>query len=352
MQQDIEHIIYDGTLAPSGENCQPWKFVVTGNKISIYNIPESDKSIYNFKQKGSYVSHGAVIENILISAANYGYSIDVDIFPKKEEPNLVSIITLKKSEAGKDPLYEYLGARCTNRKSHANQKLSDEQKNILVNVAKDSGFGELNIIDDQERMKTLGAALAVNEQIIFENKELHQFFYDHILWNSEDQKKAGGFYIKTLEFLPHQLKGVKLLRNWTILTLLNRLAKISHTIVKENAEKYSASGALAIISMSGSSDKDFVNAGRAMEQVWLNATKMGISVHPCTGVLYLVKNIHEGNEKIFSTEHQKIIKDAYESILQTFGVKNKAVPALFRLGFSDEPSSRALRLEPKIIYLQ
>jgi len=47
MKEVIKKIIEAGIMAPSGENCQPWRFEVRGNKISIFNIPERDTSLYN-----------------------------------------------------------------------------------------------------------------------------------------------------------------------------------------------------------------------------------------------------------------------------------------------------------------
>jgi len=348
IKEDIEKIISDGILAPSGENCQPWRFVVTDNKIEILNLPEADQSIYNFEQKGSYIAHGALIENISISAIKYGYIATVQVFPDPNQPNLVSTITLEQNTPFEDPLYPYLAKRCTNRKDYTGQKLSAEQKNELAKSAEQTGFGEFKIIDNNQDLKTLGQALAVNEKIIFENKELHDFFYNHILWDEEDQGKKGGFYIKTLEFLPKQLKGVKLFKSWSMLKILNKIIGVSKMIVKENTEKYAKSGSLGVIVARGSTSKDFVQAGRAVGRVWLTATKLGLAVHPCTGVLYFMENINGGNSKVFSTPHIQLIKSAYSDITRTFGVINKNIPMLMRIGFADEPSARSQRLKPEI----
>lgn len=350
MNKDIQKILEEAIYAPSGENCQPWKFAVDGSSIHIFNIPEADTSLYNIEQKGSYVAHGALIENINIVALKYGYKTSVKLFPIKEEPNPVATLTLDPTNPRELPSYQYITKRCTNRKEHAHQKLSDDQKKQLVEAAREAGIGELRIIDDEESLNVLGKALAVNEQVIFENKKLHNFFYEHILWKEEDQGKAGGFYIKTLEFLPHQLKGVKLFKNWLILKLLNKIGKVSRMIAKENAEKYANSGSLAVVVAKGNTREDFVNAGRAAERVWLKATELGLSVHPCTGVMYLMERINGGDANAFSQSHLETIKTAYVDIEQTFGVEGKTIPMLFRVGYADDPSARSLRMKPNILF--
>ena len=350
MNKDIQKILEEAVYAPSGENCQPWKFAVDGSSIHIFNLPEADTSLYNIEQKGSYVAHGALIENIIIIGLKYGYKTSVKLFPIKEERDLVATLLLDPTNPRELPLYPYIAKRCTNRKEFIHRKLSDDQKKQLIESARETGFGELKIIDDEKSLDILGKALAVNEQIIFENKKLHDFFYEHILWNEEDQGKAGGFYIKTLEFLPHQLKGVKLFKNWFILKLLNKIGKVSRMIAKENAEKYANSGALAVVVAKGNTLEDFVNAGRAAERVWLRATELWLSVHPCTGTIYLTERIKGGDADAFSQNHLEIIKTAYSDITRTFGVEGKTTPMLFRIGYADDPSARSLRMKPNILF--
>lgn len=344
MKDDIKKIISDGTLAPSGENCQPWRFIIKNNEVHIFNIPDADTSLYNFNQRGSYFAHGALLENISISALHYGYKANINLFPDSDQPDLISIVTLDKVEPQEDDLYPFLKKRCTNRKDYNGQKLNEDQKKILMAATKYTDRVEFIIKDDGQSLDSISKALAVNEQIIFENKELHDFFYNHILWKEEDQGAAGGFYIKTLEFLPHQLKGVKLFKNWFILKILNKIVGVSKMIVKENAEKYAKSGTMGILAVSGHSDEDFVNAGRAAERVWITATKLGLSLHPCTGVIYLWERIAAGDTKSFSKEHLKIINNAFNDIVSAFGVKGKTAPMLFRIGFADEPTARSSRL--------
>ena len=348
MQNDIEKIIKDGTLAPSGENCQPWKFVVNGNEIRVHNIPEADRSLYNSKQKGTYVAHGALFENIAISAAQNGYEAKVELFPTPSAPDLVSVITLNKTTPKSDPLYPCLEKRCTNRKDFNGQKLTDEQKKELIAAAAAAGFGELRLIDDEASLKKLGISLAVNEKIIFENKLLHDFFYGHILWKENEQDKAGGFYIKTLEFLPHQLKGVQLFKNWFVLNIMNKVVGASKMIVKENAEKYAKSGTLGAIIMNGNSSEDFVRAGRAVERVWLVAAKLGLAVHPCTGVLYFNEQVKDGGGANFSNEHLALIDASYKDIISVFGADGKTIPMLWRIGCADAPTARSMRMPPNI----
>ena len=44
MIEDIKKIIEAAVQAPSGENCQPWRFEILNNNIKLFNVPERDQS--------------------------------------------------------------------------------------------------------------------------------------------------------------------------------------------------------------------------------------------------------------------------------------------------------------------
>lgn len=88
MNKIITDILNAAVSAPSGDNCQPWRFVVRDNVIFLYDIPELDTSLYNWNSISSLLAHGALLENIKISATNFGYSAFIDTAPFGEEKHL------------------------------------------------------------------------------------------------------------------------------------------------------------------------------------------------------------------------------------------------------------------------
>ena len=177
---------------------------------------------------------------------------------------------------------------------------------------------------------------------------MHDFFYNHIIWDKNNENKAGGFYIETLEFLPHQLGAVKLFKHWTFLSLCNTVLGISKMISKDNGEKYARSGTFAALTMRGTTNKDFVLFGMQVERFWLTATNMGVAVHPCNGTLYLKVHTHDSGVGAFSKKHMAAIDEAYEDLLNAFEHKGRLIGCIFRLGKADEPTARASRLPPVI----
>src|SRR3989344_4799077 len=118
MEEAIKKILEIAVHAPSGENCQPWRFEVEGNRIHIYNLPERDNSLYNLGQGASFVAHGALIENMLIAASALGYRADVHAFPDGQNNNFVATVVFEKAAPQNEPLYLFIVKRATNIKPY------------------------------------------------------------------------------------------------------------------------------------------------------------------------------------------------------------------------------------------
>jgi len=175
-KEDIKKILEVAVHAPSGENCQPWRFSVRKNEIDIFNIPERDQSLYNYGQMASYVAHGALIENILIASSAFGYRAKLNLFPEVGDPNLVAIVFLEQGTPVEDPLHRYIQRRCTNRKPYNTAPLSTDQLAAFTAVAEEIAGGKLILIQDRKKIKTLARAGSVNEQVMLSNEFLHKFW--------------------------------------------------------------------------------------------------------------------------------------------------------------------------------
>ncbi len=349
LREDISKIIYDGVLAPSGENSQPWRFVVDNNIIYILNIKSRDTTLYNSGQHGSYVAHGALIENIVISASHYGYATEVSYFPSGTL-NPIAKILLTATRIGEDPLYEAIPKRCTNRNEYRTKGIPNEEQDMIVNEAESLGLGTFKIVDDVKLMNILATASSTVEQLMFESKIFHRFFFEHFFTHQRDENIPSGFYIDTLGMSASEKLGVKMTRSWFMASLFRiiGIAKISIAMRKKH---YRKSGAFGVVVAYGNEPIDYVKAGRTMERVWLKAAELGISVQPCVGVLYLWEGLMKNAETVFTDKEKGIIEKARNQILEVFDMQGKTIPMFFRLGYDKPPEVKSFRYEPEIDYI-
>ncbi len=348
MSEDIQKILEAGCRAPSGSNSQPWKFTVDGNQISIFALPEKDHPILNFRHRGTWLAHGALIENILIASSHLGYKTDIKLFPDKNNQKFIAKIILEKTSPKNEPLYPAIWDRAINRKPYKNTPLTMGQKENLLNGANEIAGNEIKIIEESNHLKTLGWAVSVNEIVMLENKALHKLFFEEIVWTKEEEeKKKTGMYLKTLELKPPQEFGLRLASFWPVMNILNK-AGMARTIAKQNADIYSQCALMGII-LAEDRDRDFITVGRMIERIWLNATAMGLSLHLISGIFFFWQRIMAGQTKEFSEEHIKIIKKAYDTAAEIFDVKQNIISLLFRVGDGGSPSALSSRRPPVIV---
>ncbi len=342
----IKKILEYAIMAPSGDNCQPWRFSYSENKLNVFNDPESDFSLYNWGQRASMVSHGALLQNIILSSPVLGYKTQIQFFPNKNNGNHIATITFEKNtNKENDVMLHSISKRVTNRKAYDVKKLLySDRITILKQPDEFTKFAKLFLIEDPEKIKKIANAVSVNERILFENEKMHDFFYGHINWTAqEDFLKKKGFYIKTLELPGPALVPFKLFRNWKILSFFNRLFGFSKKIAKQNSIFYASSSAIGIISIPSEEPMDYVKTGMFFQNIWLTATSLGLSLQPLTGILFLNLRLRH-SPKDFSEQHRILITELYEAIKKNAEIpKSENVAITFRIGYSDPPSAKANR---------
>jgi nitroreductase len=344
LPQPIQDILTAGNQAPSGENCQPWHFVVKKNTIEIHLLEERDHSVYSWGQRASFFANGAVIENMVIAARVRGYTAGVVYFPDQGDEWHVATLTLSEvRDKVQDPLGEAIMHRVSNRKAYEETPITSTEKEALFKAAGEGEYGSLILVTDKEKLSTLGRVGSTNEEVMLSNRFLHQFFFNHINWTlQEDTIKKVGFFIRTLELpFPAQL-AFRAIRHWPIQRVLNRIG--FHTLVAtQNAATNATAGGIGILVIPGLSPLDFVRAGRTLERVWLTATHLGLSFQPLAGIPFLRLRVLFGDTEVFSAKNEESIIEAYQRAALLADVRDKHIAFMFRVGRSSPPSARAVR---------
>lgn len=346
---DIQKIIEESVYAPSGDNSQPWRFLVQENLIKIFSVPERDNPLYNFNQNGSLVAIGALIENLVISSSALGYNVDVELSKEDMRETPVALLSLVKSDKQEDQLYSWIRRRTTNRKAYGSKKLTSAEKESLSHLS-DLESINIHLIEERESINKIAEAVSVNEKVVLENKELHNYFFAHVRWTEEEERRErSGLYVETLELSKFQKFGFKLFSHWFAMKFFNRLS-FADMVAKDNARIYASSSAFGVISMPSRSPQEFIIAGRVMQRLWLKATELGLSLQPVTGVLFLMHRITGGGSAQLREDHIELIKNAYGKIEEEFNLKGEVMVMLFRIGRSAPPSGTSSRLPPVVAF--
>jgi hypothetical protein len=342
-EQILRSLIEAGSAAPSGDNCQPWRITVRDDTVRLYNLPARDISLFNFNQRASLVAHGAFIENVCIAAPAHGLKAMVTLFPDSGEKELVSEIQFLPSGGEIDPLVKVIPERCTNRRRYRGGVLDSKQMEILASTA--AGFPQAQVRlftgSDQNR---LSGVISLNDRMIFENRELHSFLFDHIRWNDAEAEEAkDGMDIRTLELDAPTTYAFRLFRNFDFVSMLNRFG-VSR-MIGMNAKKMAMSAAaIGIITMREESPVDFITSGRVLERVWLEATRQGLSFQMMTGITFLMGRIASGDPGTLTPNQVVMVRRGRSELAAVLGNEQDVPLIMFRVGRADPPTARSLRL--------
>ncbi len=342
MQNAIERILAAGVLAPSGDNCQPWRFEVAENVIRVFLIPERDRSLYSWGNRASYIAHGALLENMRIAAEPLGYQLTIQDFPDPQNPLLTARITLEEAPIVANPLADAIPLGCSNRKKYQATPLSNTQRQQL----REAGGADTMWIEESTTRKKIASALAYNEKVLFENQSMHKFFFDHMLWTTQDAtKNLLGFPIGALE-LPPPIRALwPAFRHWSVISALTSLG-FENGIVFGNTPIYASGAVLACLTLEDRSAQEFLRVGHIAERIWLTATHLGLSVQILTGIPLLMNRV-VANEPGLSPAHSNIVTKQYGRLQEATG-STRIIALLLRIGVSNPPSARTPRMAPLI----
>jgi nitroreductase len=349
MREDIEKILSISMNAPSGSNSQPWEFQVKDNVIEIIAHPEKDHPILNFNNRGTYIAHGALIENIEIASKYFGYEPQIELFPYKENLNITARIILSKTNPSNEVLFEAISKRATNRKAYFKEKLNDNEINFLLEEINKFSNVEVIAINDGNKIKDIVKNLANDMVIYLQNKTLHELLFKEIIWTPKESTKEG-LYVKTLEVKAPQVFVFKLLKNWSISKFLVKRG-LHYKIAEENYKIWSSTPLLISFNLKKDEPEDFINTGKCIENIWLRATKLNLGVHIITGILFLWQQLQFGKKEIFSKEDIEVIENSYTNILNLLNLKDKLITAFLRIGKADPPSAFSFKKQPIIKWI-
>ena len=206
----LNSIIEYGVKAPSGDNCQPWRFRFDKDRLLLINDEARDTSLYNVRNIASFVAHGALLENMQIAAVSFGYDMAVVPFPKGEKNSVIAAVEFKRSQAKADPLLPYIRKRCTNRWPYLRVELEENITSTLREEAMSFPGGEVFLAGGEREKKIIAGAASLNDRLLFENRRLHDFLFDHIRWTEKEAKETrDGLDIMTLGLNPVQRRLFK-----------------------------------------------------------------------------------------------------------------------------------------------
>ncbi|MDO8742576.1 MAG: hypothetical protein Q7J45_03540 [bacterium] len=346
-REKVTKICTAAAAAPSGDNSQPWRFVFRApNMLEFHAITEKDNELLNIDGSGTYIALGAAIQNAELEAKALGFVPDVRY---SSSGSLVAVFVLHDGGVQSDEekkLHQAIPSRHSNRKAYKKIPIAEDDRDALISAAGNPTGASFTLVEERESMSLVSRALTTMEEIALQNKSLHRLFFESIFW-SKERNIAGnsGLYIGTLELPPPARLLFKVLKYWSVANVLAKLG-FPTMVAKTNAAQNASASAFGLITIEHFDRRNYVEAGRLLERVWLAATAQGMSLQIVTGMLFLARTVERGHATVFSPEECTMVKKAYARAQET--LKTDEPFLMFRVGYSNAPSAVSFRREPVI----
>lgn len=350
MNDDFRFILEEALQAPSGDNSQPWHWVVDGNTLELWSR-FSDEPIHSLYSNSinsgcsAYLAHGTAIENVCCAASVRKYRAEINYFPRSDEPTLVARITLAPDpEIQPDPLAKAIDTRMTSRLPFHTKPLSADVCAKLEAAGTDPELGEVRLTTDRSQIRTIARISSLQDELTFSCEDLHDYVLANVNWTKrQDDQRKTGFYFPTLGIPLFAWPVMQLLRNWWITSLGNYVG-LHKFIALWQRWVYRRAGAYMMFAIRKDTPEDWVRVGRLVERVWLAATLAGISVHPLNGVVFLSIGAETpvGKQALSLSQRQRL-ESGRDALRTLFSFDGTILAFMFRLGVAHPPRARASR---------
>jgi molybdopterin/thiamine biosynthesis adenylyltransferase len=355
----LNDILTAATLAPTGANIQPWKWIYKNKTLYMFFDDRYSAGLLDCGNTTSFVGLGCATENLVLKAHELGLEVIAEKEKLSKESKLIcsyrffntigpSLIQNAEPHVC-DELAATIPHRLTNRNITKRVKIEYPRLENLKKIAQTIPGADLILIDDPKVLDDLRDITAVMDRIRVTHKGGHKDYLAEIRWTPEQalEYRNGVDLLGTVDLTPSELAGWQVIKDWKVIQHLNdwRLGKAMEKIQKKSIDGSSAVGLLTIPEFSCDS---FYEAGRAFERVWLAANRDHINVHPASLSTLIFNTYNYGDKSSFPDWMKEEVAEARKKFEKLFSIKEPVGEViLFRFFIGGPPKSRSVRYHLK-----
>lgn len=340
----IREVVGAGILAPSLGNSQPWRFVYEQKTLEILASMRG-QPLAEVDRPWAWVAIGCVLENMQLAANAQGHGMEVGLFTQPKQPDHVASVKFPRlaDPTEKDPLFDQISQRVTNRKSGARTHLSSMHLQVLMEAAR-SREARLQFCTDPAALDELALLLGEADQRFCLSPGLHSEFFSEYRWTPEEVRRSDGLDVHALDLSPMDLAVLQIARSPDVAQVL-RLTDGGAAIAGRAIGAIRSAAAVAYLTIPGQSSSTWVRGGRALQQVWLTASALGLAVLPCNNLLRLLGRVERFNGEGLKAKEISAVIDLRDRLGRFFVSSLGDVDiAILRLSHADPPTERSRRL--------
>ncbi len=342
----VRKLVEAAVRAPSFGNSQPWRFVYRGGALYVHHDPaRTGGPTDELGRQMAHIAIGAALENMDIVAGAGGQSTAMLLFPTPGDPTLVAELRLSPRPGGaqQDPLVEEIGRRMTNRRPGIRPHLTPVHAQVLASAARERG-AKLQLCNERQVLDGLTQVLTDAERLRMLCPVLHAELMQSLRWTlAEAEQTRDGMPVESYATSPADVAILQLARSPQVARLLRDVGG-GTGLAATVAPTIASSAAVGLLTIPGTDPAAFVRGGRAMQQMWLTASALGLALHPINTLVAMFARVERYAGAGFDPQEVAAVVELRERFSRFFTVSTSdAEVLLFRLSYTDGAPERSMR---------
>jgi nitroreductase len=266
--------------APSGDNTQVWRFqVVAPDHVVVHFYDTREDCVYDFAGRPSQISHGALLETMVVAASAHGLRADVQCRNLDDTKPEYDVRFVPDPAVVPSPLLPAIEKRSVQRRPMSMRALLPHEKQALESAVGD-GY-TVHWIEGFRPKLRAARLMYANAKLRLTMPEAYEVHRRIIHWNARHSPdrvpdQALGVDAATLRLMKWAMAS------WGRLSMMNRVMGTWAPRLQMDLIPGLACAAHFVIRANGlpSSVEDHVAAGRAVQRFWLTLTHLGLAMQP------------------------------------------------------------------------
>ncbi|GAB3100178.1 thiamine biosynthesis protein ThiF [Aestuariicella hydrocarbonica] len=332
--------------APSGDNTQVWEFeVLEHNRFVIHGSDTRDWCVYDLDGHASQIALGTLLETIDVAASAEGMTAEFNLRPDSDERLPVIDVTLQKNaQILPSQWLPYVKVRTTQRRPFSSRNLTPSQKNQLEQAVGEQY--QLVWIEGGKARWAMAKLLFRSARIRLTIKEAYDVHTRVIEWNSRYSEDRIPDQAVGLGTVPLKLMRWSL-QSWSRVEFLNKFMAgtwLPRLQLDLMTGWFCGAHFMLMAKTPLSTLEDRLDGGRALQRLWLEATRLGLQFQP--EMTPLIFTQYSRGKKQFSSRDEAMGEAAeIAADLEQQVAPDVATRGVFmgRLGWGQAPVARSIR---------
>lgn len=347
LSSSLQTVINAAILAPSGDNTQPWRFIVDGNAstISVEVDAQRDMSPMNAGQRMSRIAVGAAVENMLLASQHNGWA--ADLVGQTNSQSTVKLQGSKLTEPGGE-VPELLLRRVTNRRLFAGSAIEPKEIRTIENGLSSPPGIRVVLITDRGALTSVASAIGRADALMFGVGSVRRAFLKNVRLDRPPLEPVEeGLSVGSLELGWGERFGLRLLG--AIPDGLFRLSGMANAMQAKARSLVGSAGGMCVILCDQSDPLSDFKVGRQMQRTWLRLTALNYAVQPMMS-LPVLGNLVQHDPAGAARSVANATAELSSTLLPILdSTSSERIAAILRFGKAPPPTGRTGRRDASSI---